>query len=99
MQDWIARTEDYVREKLPTDATGHDWHHVFRVRRNALTIGKPEGADLLIVELAALLHDIADHKFHGGDEKAGPSAARTWLASLNVPTDVVEHICQIISRL
>jgi len=99
MQDWIARTEDYVREKLPTDATGHDWHHVFRVRRNALAIGNAEGADLLIVELAALLHDIADHKFHGGDEQAGPNTAKTWLESLRVPPGVVAHICQIISRL
>jgi uncharacterized protein len=99
MHDWISRTEEYVREKLPVDATGHDWHHVFRVRRNALAIGKAEGADLLIVELAALLHDIADYKFHGGDEKAGPEVARQWLAGLNVPADIVEHICQIISRL
>jgi uncharacterized protein len=99
MQAWIARTEEFVREKLPIDATGHDWHHVFRVRRNALAIGEAEGADLLTVELAALLHDIADHKFHGGDETAGPGTARSWLQSLDVPEERVDQICQIIARL
>lgn len=99
MQAWIARTEEFVREELPIDATGHDWHHVFRVRRNALAIGQAEGADLLTVELAALLHDIADHKFHGGDEHAGPETARSWLQTLSVPPQLIDHICQIITRL
>jgi uncharacterized protein len=99
MEEWITRTEAYVREKLPIDATGHDWHHVFRVRRNALAIGRTESVDLLVVELAALLHDIADHKFHGGDETAGPRTARQWLESLQAPEDLIEQVCQIIARL
>ena len=99
MEEWITRTEAYVREKLPIDATGHDWHHVFRVRRNALAIGRTESVDLLVVELTALLHDIADHKFHGGDETAGPRTARQWLESLQAPEDLIEQVCQIIARL
>jgi uncharacterized protein len=99
VEAWLARTEAFVREKLPTDATGHDWQHVFRVRRNALAIAREEGADLVVVELAALLHDIADHKFHGGDEHAGARTAREWLQTLQVPSDVIERVCQIISRL
>jgi uncharacterized protein len=100
MQEWISRTEGFVREKLPIDATGHDWHHVFRVRRNALAIATTENVDLLVVELAALLHDIADHKFHGGDETAGPRTARRWLESLGgVPEQIIDQVCQIIARL
>lgn len=99
MKHWISATEEFVREKLPIDATGHDWHHVFRVRRNALAIGQAEGAEPLAVELAALLHDIADHKFHGGDETAGPRTAEKWLASLGVPDDLVGRVCEIIARL
>jgi uncharacterized protein len=99
MKEWISRTEVFVRERLPIDATGHDWHHVFRVRRNALAISKTESVDLLVVELAALLHDIADHKFHGGDETAGPRAARLWLESLGAPEKIIEQVCQIIARL
>src|SRR3954471_2739577 len=99
MNSWITRTEEFVRERLPIDATGHDWQHVFRVRRNALAIAEAEGADRGVVELAALLHDIADHKFHGGDEQLGATTARQWLEQLGVPEDVVAHVCQIISRL
>jgi uncharacterized protein len=96
---WIARTEEFVRQTLPIDATGHDWHHTFRVRRNALAIAETEQADKLVVELAALLHDIADHKFHGGDETAGPRTAQQWLESLGVPDDLVQQVCTIIARL
>jgi uncharacterized protein len=99
MDPLIAATEAFVKETLPVDATGHDWPHVFRVRRNAMEIGRAEGADLHVVELAALLHDIADHKFHGGDEAAGPSVARQWLASQGAPAELIDHVCQIIARL
>jgi uncharacterized protein len=99
MDSLIASTEDYVKDRLPIDATGHDWHHVFRVRRHALRIAEAEGADRLIVDLAALLHDIADHKFHGGDETAGPRAARQWLERQAAPAELVDEVCQIIERL
>lgn len=95
----IAATENFVQQKLPPDATGHDWPHAFRVRRNAMEIARSEGADLRVVELAALLHDIADHKFHGGDETAGPREARRWLEGQDVQKPVADEVCQIIARL
>ena len=81
---------------LSSDHTGHDWWHVERVWKNAKRIGTEEHANIFIVELAALLHDIADWKFHNGDDKAASKAARSWLESLNVEKAVIDHVCQII---
>jgi len=95
----LARTTAYVRERMEGEGTGHDWWHVDRVRRVALRLAEEEGADPFVVELAALLHDVADHKFHGGDETAGPRAAREWLEALGVEEATVEHVCTIIAEL
>jgi uncharacterized protein len=95
----IDKTADHVRGLLAGDTAGHDWFHVERVRRTALAIAREEEADLFIVELAALLHDVADWKFAGGDETVGPRAARTWLASLGVSAAVIDHVCEIIASL
>ncbi len=62
-------------------------------------IGQAEGADLLVVELAALLHDIADWKAHGGDSAVGPQVARSWLVSLGRRQHVVEHVCRIVAGI
>ena len=102
--DIIQRTADHVRETLSAEsagqaATGHDWWHVYRVWQMAKRIGADEGADLFVVELAALLHDIADWKFHGGDETAGSRAARGWLESQSVDGIIINHVCQIIDNL
>jgi len=70
-----------------------------RVRNTALKIAKAENADLYIVELSALLHDIADHKFHGGDSTVGPKVARGWLESLKVEEKVVSHVVRIIENI
>ncbi|MDR9416048.1 MAG: phosphohydrolase, partial [Gracilimonas sp.] len=78
----LTITENHVRQQLEGEGSGHDWWHIHRVRNTALKLGKKEQADLFIVELAALLHDIADHKFHGGDDEIGPATARNWLESL-----------------
>ena len=82
--DWMNRTADHVRAIPSGEGSGHDWWHIYRVWKTAQRIGQAEGADLLIVELAALLHDIADWKAHGGDSTVGPQAARDWLVSLGV---------------
>lgn len=95
----VARTAEHVRRTLANDTTGHDWWHIDRVRRNALRIAAVEKADLLIVELAALLHDIADWKFHGGDETAGPRAAQAWLVENDVNPVIVDAVCDIVARV
>lgn len=94
----LRDTEAYVRRTLHGDGTGHDWWHVHRVRATAMRLAAEEGADPVVVELAALLHDIADHKFHGGDETAGPRAARAWLEG-RVDAETTDHVCEIIASL
>jgi uncharacterized protein len=80
----------------PGSGAGHDWWHTWRVRQMAVRIAREEGADLYIVELAALLHDLADHKFHGGDDQAGPQAARRWLSGQGADDATIQHVCRII---
>ncbi len=92
----VALTEARVRELLAGDATGHDWWHIERVRRLALRLAAEEGADPLVVELAALLHDVADWKL-SGDADAGARHAREWLTSLGVEPAVVEHVTGIVA--
>jgi uncharacterized protein len=95
----VVATADHVRSRLIADSSGHDWWHVQRVWQVAKQIAVEEAADLTVVELAALLHDIADWKFHDGDESAGPRAARDWLSQYELAPQVVEHVCTIIATL
>lgn len=92
----IRKTAEFARETLSGDGSGHDWWHVYRVWKTAVKIAKLEQADLFVAELAALLHDIADWKFHDGDENAGPKVASAWLEKLNVEKEVIDHVCAII---
>ena len=92
----IQRTEEFVRETLKADSTGHDWWHINRVRNVAVRLAKSEGADQYVVELAALLHDIADWKFNDGDITVGATKSREWLASLDVEESIRERVAQII---
>jgi uncharacterized protein len=84
---------------LSGDGTGHDWWHVYRVWKMAQRIGRAENADPLIVELAALLHDIADWKLQEGDSSVGPARAKEWLDSLGLAPSIVDHVCQIIANI
>ena len=93
----IESTADFVRSRLAGDSSGHDWWHIDRVRRTAVAIARAEGADPFVCELAALLHDIADWKFHGGDDTAGPRAARDWLTSQQADEAVTDLVCDIIA--
>jgi uncharacterized protein len=95
----VAHTGAYVRERLSADASGHDWWHVNRVWGLARSIARDEQADAFVVQLAALLHDVADWKFCGGDHKAGPRVARNWMEELRLPADVVAHVCDIIELM
>lgn len=96
-EEIIEKTRKYVEQTLSGEGSGHDWWHVYRVWKMSQTIGKVEKADMFIVELAALLHDIADWKFNNGDEEAGAKAARIWLESIEVDLDVINQVCNIIA--
>lgn len=95
----IFQTEQFIKNKLQGEGSGHDWWHVYRVWKNAVHLGAIEGADLFAVELAALLHDIADWKFNDGDEEEGPNQAGIWLRSIGVDEPTVGHVCSIIRGL
>lgn len=95
----IEQTKEYVKSKLEGEGSGHDWWHVYRVWKNAISIAKHEKADLFTVELAALLHDIADWKFCGGDETVGPRVAGEWLDKQQVDKATVDHVKEIIKNL
>lgn len=95
----VHRTEKFVKETLLDAEGGHDWMHAQRVRKLALYIASKENADLLIVELASLLHDIADSKFNDGDEEAGPVKAREFLLSLSLEEPVISKIENIIRNI
>src|SRR5690606_11085395 len=84
-EELINNTADFVKQTLKNAEGGHDWWHIFRVWNNAKLIAAGESADLFIVELAALLHDIADSKFHHGDEELGPKVAIAFLEAQSVP--------------
>jgi uncharacterized protein len=92
----ILKTVKFVQDTLADVEGGHDWFHIERVWRNAKLIAQTEKVDMLVVELGALLHDIADAKFNDGDESIGPKKARTFLASQNVEEAIIEHVENII---
>ncbi|MES2276970.1 MAG: HD domain-containing protein [Bacteroidota bacterium] len=95
----IQQTQKFVQQTLQNAEGGHDWWHIYRVWTNAKRIAQTEKADLFTVELAALLHDIADSKFHGGDEEIGPRTATAYLKSIGVDDGVIEHVGQIIRHM
>ena len=98
-EDQITKTIAFVKEQLANAEGGHDWFHIERVYNNALLISKTEPVDKLVISLAALLHDIADSKFHNGDETIGPKIARTFLFKLNADSAVIEHVINIIENI
>ncbi len=95
----IEKTIDFVKDVLSDAEGGHDWWHIYRVWKLSKHIAKTEDVDDFVVELGALLHDIADSKFHDGDEDAGPRKARSFLTSLNIDEAIIVHIENIISNI
>ncbi len=95
----IDHTILFVKQQLQDAEGGHDWFHIERVYKNAVLIAQEETCDLTVVKVSALLHDIADAKFHDGDEEIGPKTARTFLESENVPEEIIEHVIQIIRNI
>jgi uncharacterized protein len=95
----IDKTIHFVKEKLENAEGGHDWFHIERVYKNSILIAKEEDCDIMVVKLGALLHDIADSKFHDGDETIGPKTARTFLESENVFEETINHVINIIENI
>ena len=95
----INNTVAYVKDSLQNAEGGHDWWHIYRVWQTAKHIAEQENVDLLIVELGALLHDIADSKFHDGNEEIGPQIARGFLVSLDLNEDHITHVIKIIENI
>ena len=89
----------FVKKTLSGAEGGHDWFHIERVWKNAKLIASGEECDMEVVELAALLHDIADSKFHGGDEEIGPKKAREYLSNARIETQKVNHVVSIIENV
>jgi uncharacterized protein len=95
----IETTIQFVKATLAQAEGGHDWFHIERVYKNAVLIAASENCDLEIVQLGALLHDIADSKFHDGDETIGPRTARTFLESEKVSPATIDHVIAIIENI
>ncbi|WP_210464925.1 HD domain-containing protein [Rufibacter roseolus] len=98
-EELVAITAQHVEKLFAGEGSGHDWWHIKRVWQNAMSIAQQENADLTVVQLGALLHDIADWKFNAGDEEAGPRAAQKWLKERGAPEDLIQKVCQIIREV
>lgn len=98
-EDIISKTIAFVKDHLVNAEGGHDWFHILRVYNNSLLISKSENVNELVVSLGALLHDIADSKFHDGNEKVGPKTAREFLFKHDVDSTVIEHVVNIIENI
>ena len=98
-QETIHKTISFVKQTLSEAEGAHDWWHIYRVWKSTQLILKTEQANSLICELAALLHDIADHKFHGGDETIGPKKAKEFLTSLSLDDEIIEAVIKIIENI
>ena len=94
-QKIILAAEQFVRDKLNNDFSGHDWWHINRVRDIAITIAREEGADVFLVELTALLHDIADDKLVA-DEQQGQLELRQWLVDHQLNPTFIDQLMEII---
>ncbi|MCJ7691645.1 MAG: HD domain-containing protein [Clostridiaceae bacterium] len=95
----IDKTKEYVKTKLEGEGTGHDYWHILRVYKTSMYIGEKENADLFIVALTALLHDIADWKFNAGNSDIATNLIGVWLVSLGVHESNINKITTIIKTM
>jgi uncharacterized protein len=99
-QELVSKTAEFIKNKFKNEGTGHDWWHLYRVWQLSKHIAAQEkDTNLLVVELAALLHDIADHKFHGGDTEVGAIAAREWLQKIKADELISSHVENIVRHI
>ncbi len=96
--DIIQKTADFIKQEFSDDSSGHDWWHIYRVWKNAISICKREPADLFIVELAALLHDLDDWKFNESEDET-PRRAQAWMKSCGVDSQTNQTVCEIIMHV
>ena len=97
--NYIEQNIIFVKKELEGAEAGHDWFHIQRVYKNALNLLKTEQANEQVVVLGALLHDIADSKFHNGDETIGPKKAMDFMTSIDINDDVKQHVVKIIENI
>lgn len=99
MENVVRQTVSFVKQKLAGAEAGHDWFHIERVWKLAKIIAETEDCNLLVVELSALLHDIADPKFHGGDETLALKISRKFLESQGISEDIIGQVLFIIQNI
>ncbi|MCY1663029.1 HD domain-containing protein [Chryseobacterium sp. SL1] len=99
MKNLIQNTVEFVKEKLEGAEAGHDWFHIERVWKLSKKIAETESCNQEVVELAALLHDIADPKFHNGDETLALKVSREFLESQNAEEELIEQVLFIIKNI
>lgn len=99
MKEIIDKTVEFVKQKLEGAEAGHDWFHIERVWKLSKKIAQDEDCNQDVVELSALLHDIADPKFHNGDETLALKVSREFLESQNTPKDIIEQVLFVIKNI
>lgn len=99
MKNIIDNTVEFVKQKLAGAEAGHDWFHIERVWKLSKKIAEDEECNHDVVELSALLHDIADPKFHNGDETLALKVSREFLEGQNTPEDVIEQVLFVIKNI
>ncbi len=97
-EDILQKTAEYIKQEFSDDSSGHDWWHIYRVWKNAMTICEHEQADAFIVQLAALLHDLDDWKFYDSGHET-PLRAKAWLDSFNLDSSITDAVCRIITHI
>ncbi|MDQ1095088.1 MULTISPECIES: HD domain-containing protein [Chryseobacterium] len=95
----IENTAEFVKEQLKGAEAGHDWFHIERVWKLARKIAQDENCNHEVVELSALLHDIADPKFHNGDENLALQVSRTFLESQDASEDLIQQVLFVIKNI
>ena len=99
MKNHITLTINFVKEKLEGAEAGHDWFHIERVWKLSKKIAEKEGGNLEVIELSALLHDIADPKFHNGDETLALKISKNFLEEIHVEGELIEQVLFVIKNI
>ena len=99
MKNHITLTINFVKEKLEGAEAGHDWFHIERVWKLSKKIAEKEGGNLEVIELSALLHDIADPKFHNGDETLALKISQNFLEEIQVDAELIEQVLSVIKNI